>query len=53
MAKFLETYVRDIRTCVGGKIHFFPQLKYDTRKIYVTFLDGHELVYYVKVDYPQ
>lgn len=46
-AKFLETYVRDVRMCVGSKIQFYPALKYDTRKIFVTFLDGHELVMFV------
>ena len=28
-------------------------MKYEGRKIFVTFLDGHELIYYHKVDYPQ
>jgi hypothetical protein len=27
-------------------------LKYESRKVFVTFLDGHELIYYHKVDYP-
>lgn len=51
-AKFLETYVRDIRMCIGGKVQFFPSLKYEARKVFVTFLDGHELIYYIEVDYP-
>ena len=51
-AKFLEKYVHDIRTCVGGKMQFYPTLKYNTRKVFVTFLDGHELIYYHKVDFP-
>ena len=51
-AKFLETYVKDVRVCVGSKIQFYPTLKYDTRKIFVTFLDGHELVMFVKLDFP-
>ena len=38
-AKFLETYVRDIRMCIGGKVQFFPSLKYEARKVFVTFLD--------------
>ena len=24
VARFLETYVRDVRVCVAGKIQFFP-----------------------------
>ena len=51
-AKFLENYVHDIRVCVGGKMQFYPTLKYNTRKVFFTFLDGHELIYYVKVDFP-
>ena len=51
-AKFLEAYVRDVRVCVGSKIQFYPTLKYDTRKIFVTFLDGHELVMFVQLDFP-
>lgn len=51
-AKFLETYVKDVRVYVGSKIQFYPTLKYDIRKIFVTFLDGHELVMFVKLDFP-
>jgi hypothetical protein len=51
-AKFLETYVHDIRLGISGKIQFFPCLKYNANRVFVSFLDGHELIYYLKVDYP-
>lgn len=46
MAKFLDQYVEYIRGLVSNsKIVFYPTLQYSITKIFVKFLDGHELLY--------
>lgn len=45
LGKFLSEYVKEIRGCNGGKISFYPTFHYDISKVFVRFLDGHELIY--------
>ena len=46
LAKFLDTYVKDIHASIGSsKISFYPNYRYELAKLFVRFLDGHELVY--------
>ena len=48
VAKFLQNHVRDIRAVISnGKIQCWPTYKYQISKVFVTFLDGHELIFYV------
>lgn len=48
LAKFLDTYVEDIHASIGSsKISFYPNYRYELAKLFVRFLDGHELVYIV------
>ena len=50
LAKFLDTYVKDIHASIGSsKISFYPNHRYELAKLFVRFLDGHELVYIVNV----
>lgn len=44
-AKFLKEYVKDIRCYNSQKIQFYPIYKYELSKVFVKFLDGHELIY--------
>lgn len=45
-AKFLDTYVEKITAVVNnGKAQFYPVLQYALTKVFVKFLDGHELIY--------
>ena len=45
-AKFLNTYVERISAVVSnGKTQFYPILHYTLPKVFVKFLDGHELMY--------
>ena len=50
LGKFLKGYVKEIRCSNSGKISFYPSFKYDLSKIFVRFLDGHELIYDMKSD---
>lgn len=50
MAKFLKQYVQMIRCCNNGKIQFYPAFGYDLSKVFIKFLDGHELVYDMLTD---
>ena len=50
LGKFLKCYVKEIRCSNSGKISFYPSFKYDLSKIFVRFLDGHELIYDMKSD---
>lgn len=51
VAKFLDTYVKDIRVSIdNGKIQFYPTLSYTITRVFVKFLDGHELIAYPKVE---
>ena len=50
LGKFLKGYVKEIRCSNLGKISFYPSFKYDLSKIFVRFLDGHELIYDMKSD---
>lgn len=53
VAKFLQEHVRDIRGVVSdGKAQFWPTMKYKISKVFVTFLDGHELIWYVTQTIP-
>ena len=46
MAKFLDQYVEYIRGLVSNsKIVFYPTLQYEITKVFVKFLDSHELIY--------
>ena len=46
MAKFLDQYVEYIRGLVSNsKIVFYPTLQYEITKVFVKFLDSHELLY--------
>lgn len=45
-AKFLDTYVERIAAVVdGGRMQFYPVNQYSLSKIYVKFLDKHELMF--------
>lgn len=44
-AKFLKQYVKDIRCFNSQKIQFYPIYSYELSKVFVKFLDGHELIY--------
>ena len=49
-AKFLDQYVERIAAVVStGKIQFYPTMQYQLSKIFVRFLDKHELIYIVEV----
>ena len=50
LGKFLKDYVKEIRCSDSGKITFYPNFKYDLSRIFVRFLDGHELIYDMKSD---
>ena len=50
LSKFLKGYVKEIRCSNSSKISFYPSFKYDLSKIFVRFLDGHELIYDMKSD---
>lgn len=45
LGKFLSEYVKDIRCFNGNKIQFYPVFRYDIAKVFVKFLDGHELIF--------
>lgn len=46
MAKFLDQYVEYIRGLVlNSKIVFYPTFQYEITKVFVKFLDSHELLY--------
>jgi len=50
MAKFFKQYVEMIRCYNNGKIKFYPNFKYELSKVFVKFLDGHELIYDMTTD---
>lgn len=50
MAKFFKDHVEMIRGFNNGKIQFYPSFKYELSKIFVRFLDGHELIYDMMTD---
>lgn len=47
-AQFLNKYVKNITAVISnGKVQFYPILSYSIPKIFVKFLDGHELIYQI------
>ena len=50
MAKFLKEHVEMIRGLCQNKIKFYPNFKYELSKVFVKFLDGHELIYDMLTD---
>lgn len=47
VAKFLQSHVKNIKAVISnGKVQFWPSAKYQVSKVFVTFLDGHELIFY-------
>ena len=50
MAKFLKDHVEMIRCLCKSKLQFYPTFKYELSKVFVKFLDGHELIYDMKSD---
>lgn len=50
MAKFFKEHVEMIRGANNGKIKFYPNFKYELTKVFVRFLDGHELIYDMLTD---
>lgn len=44
MGKFLEQYVNTIRIFNSNKIKVYPAFEYEISKVFVKFLDGHELI---------
>ena len=50
MAKFLKEHVEMIRGLCQNKIKFYPTFKYELSKVFVKFLDGHELIYDMLTD---
>lgn len=50
MAKFLKEHVEMIRGFCSNKIQFYPTFKYQLSRIFVKFLDGHELIYDMNSD---
>lgn len=46
MGKFLKQYVKLIRGLnSNSKISFYPSYEFSISKVFVKFLDGHELIY--------
>lgn len=45
LAKFIQRYVKSIRGFNANNIQFYPEFKYTVEKVFVRFLDGHELLY--------
>lgn len=45
MGKFLKQYVKDVRAVVVGLASFYPSFSFKTTRVFVMFLDGHELMY--------
>lgn len=39
-----------IRCHNNGKLQFYPSFKYEISKVFVKFLDGHELIYDLLTD---
>lgn len=50
MAKFLKDHVELIRCLCKSKLQFYPTFKYELSKVFVKFLDGHELIYDMLTD---
>lgn len=50
MAKFLKDHVEMIRCLCKSKLQFYPTFKYELSKVFVKFLDGHELIYDMLTD---
>ena len=50
MAKFLKEHVETVRGLCQNKIAFYPNFKYELSKVFVKFLDGHELIYDMLTD---
>ena len=50
MAKFLKDHVELIRGLCKSKLKFYPTFKYELSKVFVKFLDGHELIYDMLTD---
>lgn len=54
VAKFLNAYVSDIHVAISNcKVQYYPTFKFTISKIFVRFLDGHELIYFVKNTLPE
>lgn len=54
LGKFLKQYVKMIR-CLNqnSKICFYPNFSYEMSKVFVKFLDGHELIFDMKSQVPE
>ena len=50
MAKFLKDHIEMIRCLCKSKLQFYPTFKYELSKVFVKFLDGHELIYDMLTD---
>lgn len=46
MAKFLKQYVRSVRALASGALGFYPRFEYKVQRVFVQFVDGHELIFY-------
>lgn len=48
--KFLQQYVQAIRCLSDRNFQFYPSFQYHITKVFVVFIDGHELIYDMKTD---
>lgn len=49
-AKFLKERVKEIRGLTTSKVAYYPAFDYELSKVFVKFLDGHELIFDLKSD---
>jgi len=49
-AKFLKTYVKEIRGLMPNKVSYYPFFHFELSKVFVKFLDEHELIFDLKTD---
>ena len=49
-AKFLKERVKEIRGLTTSKVVYYPAFDYELSRVFVKFLDGHELIFDLKSD---
>lgn len=50
LVKFLQTYVQAIRCLTDRNFQFYPSFSYFITRIFVNFIDGHKLIFYMLSD---
>ena len=48
--KFLQQYVQAIRCLSDRNFQFYPSFQYHLSKVFIIFIDGHELIYNMQTD---